>query len=227
MSGILKGGRNRPNKLVLDGVEPMDLRGEVSRVWLNRHFNIGLDEMGAAAVWKMGWTKQDILKLEACVGKWNKLLKTDFKLMPFSGKTNAAGSGRPIDRTCSEDGVLYLDRFGPNYMECLDVFVAHEIGHYIELKRGDFRDSGDLRAFMNTHRNAGLMDEIYYKDSTSIPPFNIPLWHEKDVEAPVETTNRQPRTGANRILRLYLSPDGYALRDRLLIKVLGCTRTNK
>ena len=130
--------------------QPKELEAPVSREWLNAHFRTNLDQMSPNEVGGLGWTDEEILELEKYIHKWNEILglRKKFKLRPF--KAEVGGNEMdPMKKTRSENGVLYLNRFGPNYMYCPDVFVAHEIGHDVEVKLGDFRNSEEMRTFLN------------------------------------------------------------------------------
>ncbi len=154
----------------------------VSRKWLNRHFNTSLDRMSATAVQQQGWTEQEIVRLGECVGTWNRILKSDLKLLPFGERAEKPGGGRAIGETCSEDGVLYLNLTGSNYMHCPDIFVAHENGHYRELVQGGFQSSKRMREVLNRYRQPGMRDrEIISPKQVAIPPAGIPTWHDGDV----------------------------------------------
>ena len=161
-------------------VEPLEIRTPVSRDWLNTHFKADLDQMSAAAVGGQGWTEEEVLRLEGYVKKWNGILGVEMKLHPF--KEPIAVSGKPIETTCSEGGVLYLNRISTNYMFCPDVFVAHEVGHYIETMEF-FGDSDAMRRTRNVLRHQGLMHQPDSILNTRVlmPPFGIPTWHDADI----------------------------------------------
>ena len=175
----------------LRGVQPRELRAPVSLGWLNTHFGTNLDQLGANTVQTQGWSDQDILRLEQYINKWNSILYTNFWLQPFKGETEVDRKGRAITTTHSEDGVLYLNRTGINYMYCLDVFVAHEIGHYLELKEGRFKDSEEMRRFRNTYRNPGLMSHSTSSEKVLIPPSDISTGQDSNVRNVLDGLDEQ------------------------------------
>lgn len=146
----------------------------VSKKWLKAHFDTDLDQMGFETVIERGWSKDEILQLEGKVNFWSRILGTSFKVQPFKKEFKVEGlKKKSITTTCSEGGVLYLHSFGPNYLFCADVFIAHEIGHYLEEKVGGFKNADEMRAFRNHYRSAGMVEEFLSDHSVFFPPFGI------------------------------------------------------
>ncbi|MCX6695782.1 MAG: HEAT repeat domain-containing protein [Candidatus Altiarchaeota archaeon] len=165
---------------IIEKVQPRSLKTPVSRSWLNKHFNVNLDEMSASSVAKMGWTVEDVVELEVCVPRWNEALgASNFHLMPFKEVGSDVDDTR--SRTRSEEGVLYLNMFGPTYLHCPDVFVAHEGGHYLEKILGKFKSSSSMREARNRYRTPGLMQDTRLKLFPLIPPAGVSLDYDAEV----------------------------------------------